>query len=210
MKNLFVAVFFALLLVGCDKSSPTAATDNSTSSSAVTAANDVAFSEYSMYVSAVTADSLDTLICNDSTAHDSLHHHFRDSLRHADDSLHHFRDSLHIVHMFSLLKDSLALTDAQVDSIQVYVQTLFAALDTIHAQVRDSVITRDEALVLVQTARDQFITSVESILTADQLALLDEWMIKFWNHEHQRGHRGGGEHGGMHGDDHGGMHGGGH
>ena len=60
---------------------------------------------------------------------------------------------------------------------------------------------------LVKAARDQFVASVQSILTTDQLALFDRWVVKFWN---KAGHRGGprghggsgghgepGEHGGM-------------
>jgi hypothetical protein len=203
MKNLFTAVFFALMLVGCDKSSPTAAMDSSPSSSAVTSTSDVAFSELSMYTIVVAADSLVTASGPDSSVLDSLHCR-RDSLYHHCDSLRHANDSLRQIQILGLLRDSLGLTDAQIDSITVYAQTLFTSLDSIHSQLRDSLITKDQALVLVQSARDQFLASLQSILTTDQLTLLDEWIIKFWDHQHEHGYRYG--HG--HDDDHGGMHGG--
>lgn len=185
MKNLFVAGLFALLLIGCDKSNPSGAAADAAS---LSSANDVAFSENSMYSAVVASNVEFTMADDDSVICDSLHPE--------RDSLYHFG------RMLGSLKHVTGLTNAQFDSVKIYAQTLFDTLHSIHAQVRDSSITKAEARVLVQAARDQFIASVRSILTADQLVQLDEWALRFWNrhHEHGRGH--GHHHGGDGDDDH--------
>ncbi|MFA6540052.1 MAG: hypothetical protein WCT99_00475 [Bacteroidota bacterium] len=184
MKNLFVAGLFALLLIGCDKSNPSSVPADTALS---LSANDVAYSETSMY-SAVVASNVEFNMADDDSA--------------ICDSLHPDRDSVrHFGRMLGLLKHVVGLTDAQFDSVKIYAQTLFDTLHSIHTQVRDSSITKAEARVLVQAARDQFIVSVQSILTADQLLQLDEWALKFWNRHHERG-RGHGHHHGERDGDH--------
>lgn len=175
MKNILAIVFVALLLVGCDKSNPTAVNTSA-------ATGDVAFSEASMYKTVTATDSEYESLERDSVAHNS-HRHGK---------------------MIGTLKWFVGLTDAQVESVKVYGKTLFETLQSIRQQVRDSVITKDEAKILVQAARDQFIASVKMILTADQLAKFEEWIVKFWNKHHHRRH---GHHEGEEYDDHGGQNG---
>ncbi|MEW6061997.1 MAG: hypothetical protein AB1600_08670 [Bacteroidota bacterium] len=167
MKNIFVVVSFALLLVGCDKNNPV----EQTSSTA-----DVEFSETSMYKTAVATDDEYVRLCRDSVAHDSLRHG----------------------KMLGTLKWYVGLSDAQVESVKVYGKLLFESIQDIRQQVKDSAITREEARILVQAARDQFVASVKSILTEDQRTKFEEWIVKFWNKHHRRGHERGsrGEHGG--------------
>lgn len=174
MRYFLVAGIVALLLAGCDRSNPAAATANDSQSTITTGS--VLFSESSMVNTVVSDDSIPTMC--DSTTRDSLHHLY--------DSLHHVNDSLRQVRMLGLLKDSLGLSADQYDSILVYVHTLSATLDTIRAQVHGGLITRDQARDLVKAARDQFIASVESVLTADQLTLFDRWLIHFWDCNHHR------------------------
>ena len=181
-----MAGIFALLLAGCDRSNPTGIAANDSQSTISTGS--VLFSETSMYTEVTSDDSIPSM-CDSST---------RDSLRHFNDSLHHANDSLRQVRMLGLLRDSLGLSADQYDSILVYVQTLSTTLDTIRVQVHDGLITRDQARDLVKAARDQFVASVESILTNDQLTLFDTWLIHFWDCNHHR--RGGPEgHGGPRG-----------
>lgn len=183
MKYLFVAGLFALVIAGCDRNNPTAvSSDNSPST---LSSGNVAFSESVMVTNVVTSDP--ALIMCDSSS--------RDSVRHIVDSLRHTEDSLRQVRMLGLLKDSLGLSDAQIDSIKLYAQTLSSTLESIHAQVRDSSITRDQAVEMVKAARDQFIASIQSVLTADQLALFDRWIYHFWNCDHRPGEFGGGPRG---------------
>lgn len=139
--------------------------------------SEVEFSETSMYKTAVATDEELVRLCADSVAHDSLRHG----------------------RMLGSLRWLVGLSDAQVESVKVYGKSLFESLQDIRAQVKDSTITRDEARTLVQAARDQFIASVRSILTEDQITKFEEWIVKFWNkHHHRRGHGRGG-HGGHEG-----------
>jgi hypothetical protein len=167
MRNIFVVLFFALMLVGCDRNSsnpvtPTAASD------------DVAFSETSMYKTVIANDSEFVRLRCDSLAHDSLRHG----------------------KMLGTIRWFVRLSEAQMESVKVYGKTLFDALQSIRQQVLDSTITKEEARMLVQTARAQFVSSVESILTEEQIAKFEEWIVKFWNKHHGRGHgRGPGERG---------------
>ncbi|NUN71177.1 MAG: hypothetical protein HUU02_15860 [Bacteroidetes bacterium] len=167
MKNLLAAALFALILVGCDNSSPVEADQNS----------DALYSETSMLKTTQATD--DEIRAN----HGSGPMH--DSLRHA--------------RMLNHLKTYVGLSDAQFDSVKIYAQTLFAALNDIRTQVKDSTITRDEAKELVVAARAQFVASVTLIITEEQTALFTEWVEKFWNKKPGRkgpGGRGGHGHGG--------------
>lgn len=174
MKKIFAVVLFALLLVGCDNSNPT---DTAAASSSA-----VEFSETSMLKMAV--ETVDGIVVTTNT----------DSVRH---------DSLRNGRMLGSLKFRLRLTAEQFDSVKVYGATLFATLKNIRQQVKDSLITKIQARELVKAARDQFITSVRSILTTEQLALFDAWVVKFWNNA---GHRGGPRGHGGHGNPGGGRH----
>jgi hypothetical protein len=172
MKKIFAVVLFALLLVGCDKSNPTDTTASSSSA--------VPFSEISMLKMTVpTVDNIVVTTKADSVCHDSLRNGY----------------------MLETLKLHLGLTVVQFDSVKIYGATLFATLKDIRKQVKDTIITRLQARDLVKAARDQFITSVQSILTTEQLALFDSWIVRFWNNEGlwggHRGHGDSGELGGM-------------
>jgi hypothetical protein len=106
-------------------------------------------------------------------------------------------DSLRHGRMLGHLKTVVGLTDVQFDSVKVYAQTMFLALNNIRSQVHDSLITREQAKVLVAEVRAQFVASISTILTADQTAKFEEWVTKFWNKPpHRRGPGGRGGHGG--------------
>jgi hypothetical protein len=105
-------------------------------------------------------------------------------------------DSLRNVRMLDSLNIHLGLSIEQFDSVKVYGATLHAALESIKQQVKDTLITKVQARELVKAARDQFIASIQSILTADQLVKFDAWVLKFWNKAGHRGHGGRGGHGG--------------
>jgi hypothetical protein len=169
MKKIFAVALFALLLVGCDKSNPT---DTTTASSSA-----VEFSETSMLK--MTILQVDDIIIT--TTADSVCH---DSLRHG--------------RMLNSLNIHLGLTPEQFDSVKVYGVTLFNTLKDIRQQVKDTLITKIQARELVKLARHQFIASVQSILTTEQLVKFDRWVVRFWNKD---GHRGGGPRGqgGRHG-----------
>lgn len=171
MKKIFAVVFFALLLVGCDKSNPTESTSASSS--------EVAFSETSMLKMAIiTVDGLVVITGADSVCHDSLRN----------------------VRMLDSLTIHLGLTAEQFDSVNVYGATLFTSLQDIRQQVKDTLITKLQARDLVKAARDQFIASVRSILTTEQTTIFDAWIIKFWNKQgHRGGPRGHGGPNGGHG-----------
>lgn len=173
MKSLFAALMVALLLVGCDQS-PVDATSSNTQTEAT-------FSELSMYKTTLEV-SAGQLIVADSGKHQ--------------------HDSLRNVRMLDSLKAYLLLTDEQFTSVKEFGATLFTSLEEIRTQVQAGTITRDSARTLVQAARTAFISSVKSILTANQLTALDTWIAKFWE-DRGRGGRGPGGHGG-----HGGGHGG--
>ena len=137
---------------------------------------EVEFSETSMYKTSVATDKELVRLCADNIAHDSLRHG----------------------RMIGSLRRYVGLSDAQVESVKVYGKSLFESLQKIRQQVKDSTITREEARTLVQAARDQFIASVKSILTEDQITKFEDWIVKFWNKHHRRGHGRGGR-GGHHG-----------
>lgn len=163
MKKTFAIALFVLLLTGCDNG------NNPVDQS--TAAGDVEFSEASMYKTAVASEAEYAQMRMDNVAHDTLRHG----------------------RMLGTLKWYVGLNDAQFDTVKVFGKTLFETIQGIRVQVHDSVMTRDEAKVLVQAARDQFVASVQSVLTEDQKTLFDEWIVKFWNKTHggKRGGRGG-------------------
>jgi hypothetical protein len=123
----------------------------------------------------------------------------RDSFWRAHDRVHRWNDSLRQDRILEHLTERLGLTGEQVDSIRAFAQRLTDALGSIRVQVRDSVMTKEEARASVAAAREEFIASVRSVLTADQLALLDEWILHFWNRGIGRGPHGGpmgpGDHG---------------
>lgn len=136
---------------------------------------DALYSEQSMLKTALTSEAEIEPMHGNGPAHDSIRHG----------------------RMLGHLKIHLGLTDAQFDSIKVYAQTMFVALKDIRTQVHDSLITKDQALVLVIAAREQFVTSIKSILTAEQLIKFEKWVTNFWNKPPRRhGHGGRGGHGG--------------
>lgn len=149
MKNLLAAALFALILVGCDNSSPIEADQN----------GDAMYSETSMYKTTQATDNEIQTSQGNGPAHDSLRH----------------------ARMLNHLKTYVGLTDAQFDSVHVYALTLFTTLNDVRTQVKDSIITRDQAKELVVAARAAFIASVTAIITEDQLTLFNEWVVKFWN-----------------------------
>ncbi|MBI2429988.1 MAG: hypothetical protein HYV29_14560 [Ignavibacteriales bacterium] len=144
--------------------------DNNSPVEPTVSSTDIEFSETSMYKTAVATDEELVRLCADSVAHDSLRHG----------------------RMLGSLQWYVGLSDAQVESVKVYGKSLFEVLQNIRLQVKDSTITRDEARTLVQAARDQFVASVKSILTEDQITKFEEWIVKFWNKHHRRGHGRGG------------------
>ncbi len=186
MKITFAAMLMALMIVGCDKSSPV---DTASTSATQTEAT---FGELTMLKTTLTTGSIqivtaDTGICT--------------------------HDSLRNVRMLDSLKAYLALTDEQFVSVKEFGATLFTRLGDIRLQVMAKTITRDSAQALVVVARDQFVADIKSILTEAQLTSFETWLTKYWN-KPQRGVPGGhGGHGGPGGrgghDGHGG-HGGPH
>ncbi len=133
------------------------------------------YSEEAMYTTAVSSDIEIVHMQGNGPGHDSIRHG----------------------RMLGHLKVHLGLSDAQFDSVKVYAETMFLSLKDIRTQVHDSLITKVQARELVKAARDQFVTSVNSILTGDQIAKFERWIAKFW-HKHPRrpGHDGRGGHGG--------------
>lgn len=177
MRYIVVGLFFVLMLVGCDR--------NANPVTSTETSGDVAFSETSMYKTVIANDSEFVRLRCDSLAHDSLRHG----------------------KMLGTIRWFVGLSQAQMESVKVYGKTLFDALQSIRQQVLDSTITKDEARALVIAARAEFIASVESILTEEQIAKFEEWIVRFWNkhHRHRYEYRHGhefGEH-----DDHEGEHG---
>lgn len=125
---------------------------------------DVEYNELSMYKSTVATDGEVTQL--------KFQNAFHDSLRHG--------------RMLGTLIRHVGLTEEQVVSVKEFGQTMFETLKEIRTQVHDSVITREEARELVIAAREQFVVSVKSILTEEQLVKFDEWILKFWNKRHGR------------------------
>ena len=164
MKLILGAVLAALLFAGCERSNPL--DGQSSGSTAVDQAStlsllksDAPYGEMTMYVAAVkqaltAAERTDTGIC----VHDSLRHE----------------------HMLDSLIAHLGLSSAQADSVKAYGAALLASLKEIRTFVDSGTITRDSAMTLVKATREQFVASVKSILTADQLVLFDAWLQKFW------------------------------
>jgi hypothetical protein len=133
------------------------------------------FGEETMYKTAISTDTELEQMQGNGPGHDSLRHG----------------------RMLGHLKMFVGLTDVQFDSVKVYAQTMFVGLNEIRSQVHDSLITREEAKVLVTAVRAQFIASVTAIITADQTAKFEEWVANFWNKPpHRKGPGGRGGHGG--------------
>ena len=196
MKQFLGAVLAAFLLAGCERGNPIDGQSTSSASSDQTTLSllksDAPYGEITMDVAAG-ARILDFPDCADSGIH------VHDSLRHK--------------HMLDSLIAHLGLSSAQADSLKAYGAALLASLKDIRTLVDSRTITRDSAMTLVKAARDQFVASVKSILTADQLVLFDAWLQKFWirpphgpgrDDPHGRGGRGPGGHRGPGGDDGGG------
>ena len=97
-----------------------------------------------------------------------------------------FHDSLRHGKMLGTMKRHVQLTEAQFESVKVFGKTLFEELKSIRLQVLDSSITKEQARELVVAARTQFIESVKSILTEEQIAKFEEWIVRFWNKHHGR------------------------
>jgi hypothetical protein len=181
MKKVRVLLAVVVLIAGCDRSDPI------TSPSAegidlVSSTIDVPYSEQSMLNGVLITNLRVDGSVADSGCYDSLKHRG----------------------MLDSLKEYVLLTDAQVESVNVFAATLKATLDTIRSQAQAGLISRDSARALVKAARDLFIASVRSVLTNDQETLLDAWILKFW--ERPIGGPGGPRHGGRGG--RGGGHGG--
>lgn len=172
MKSILAALMAAFLLIGCDHSNPIdSPSANATQSQAM-------FSELSM---AKTANA--TLSSDISTF--------------GDDGAQGSHDSLRNARMLDSLKKYLSLTDNQFASLNVYGATLFASLGDIRSQVVSHAIARDSARTLVKAARDQFVASVVSILTAEQVTLFEAWLNLYWDKTpHRRGPGRGGDDGG--------------
>lgn len=143
---------------------------------------DVLYSEDSMVYTATSASADFSMMSGSFHAHDSLKH----------------------MRMFQKLKDYVGLTDTQVAQVKVFADTLFSRLKAIKQTGRRDSLSRDSVKSLVKLERDNFINSVKSILTADQLVKFEEWITKFWDNKNglwrPRGHRGHGHggHGGGH------------
>jgi hypothetical protein len=173
MKSIFAALVLALLVVGCDRSGPVDASADQTT--------EATFSELSMYKITIETEAVQIISA--------------DSGKHQHDSLRNGR-------MMDSLKTFLKLSDAQFDSVKLYGATLFATLGDIRTQVMTNVITRDSARVFVAEARNTFVLSVKSILSAEQLTLFETWLTRHWLDDHRggrgpggRGHGGRGGHG---------------
>jgi len=129
-----------------------------------TSPTDVEYSELSMYKTTVAAQNEVEQLRTQNIYHDSLRHG----------------------RMLGTLIRYVGLNDTQIESVKVYGSIMFETLKGIRAQVHDSLITREEARNLVNAAREQFIASVRSILSEEQSAKLDEWIVKFWTKQHGR------------------------
>ncbi len=137
--------------------------------------SDALYSETTMYNTAVSSDAELVGLQADGVAHDSIRHG----------------------RMLGHLKVFVGLSDEQFDSVKVYAQTMFLSLKDIRTQVHDSLITKEQARELVKASRDQFVTSVKSILTGDQIAKFERWITNFWSkHPRRHGHGGHGGRGG--------------
>jgi hypothetical protein len=171
MKQLFAVILALIIVVGCERGGPT---DSASSQTSVAAQSTGTFGEVSMYKMTVTSAADIAPAEIEIQAHDSLKNNA----------------------MLDSLKIYLALTDEQVTLLKTAGTTLFTTLEDIRAQVQAKGVTPDSALVLVRTARDQFVASVKAILTADQLVKFEEWLTLYWNKTPKAPHRprGGGFH----------------
>ncbi|MFA6456115.1 MAG: hypothetical protein WCW40_04775 [Bacteroidota bacterium] len=170
MRSIFAALLAAILVVGCDQSNPIDSSASGTQGEAM-------FSELSMAKTAhATLVLEDASTDNETCPHDSLRNH----------------------HMLDSLKAHLSLTESQFDTVKVFAATLISTLHDIRSQVEAKTITRDSARVLVKAARDLFVLSVKSILTAQQTSLFETWLMRYWNRppHHRHGHGRPGGHGG--------------
>jgi len=156
MKHLLAAILALVIVAGCERSGPT---DSASSQTSVAAQSTGTFGEVSMYKMTVTSAADIAPAEIEIQAHDSLKNNA----------------------MLDSLKVYLALTDEQVTLLKAAGITLFTALEDIRAQVQAKGMTSDSALVLVKAARDQFVASVKTILTADQLVKFEEWLTLYWN-----------------------------
>lgn len=139
--------------------------DNS-NPAAASVTTDAEYSETSMYKTTTASETEAVLL--------HQQHMFHDSLRHGK--------------MLGTLKRHVQLTEAQFESVKVYGKTLFDELKAIRTQVLDSAIAKEQARELVIAARTQFIESVKSILTEEQIGKFEEWIVRFWNKHHGRPH----------------------
>jgi hypothetical protein len=101
-------------------------------------------------------------------------------------------DSLRHAQMLDSLKAYLSLTDVQFASLKEYGTVLMTTLGEIKTKVNAHAISPDSARTLGKAARDQFIASVKSILTTDQVGLLEKWLTIYGEKPPHRG----GPHGG--------------
>lgn len=171
MKQILAAILALVIVAGCERSGPT---DSASSQTSVAAQSIGTFGEVSMYKMAVTSAADIAPAEIEIQAHDSLKNNA----------------------MLDSLKVYLALTDEQITLLKAAGTTLFTALEDIRTQVQAKAVTPDSALVLVKAARDQFVASVKTILTADQLVKFEEWLTLYWNKTPKapRRPRGGGFH----------------
>ncbi len=156
MKQILAAILALVLVAGCERGGPT---DSASSQTSVAAQSTGTFGEVSMYKMAVTSAADIAPAEIEIQAHDSLKNNA----------------------MLDSLTVYLALTDGQVTLLKAAGTTLFTALENIRTQVQAKAVTPDSALVLVKAARDQFVASVKTILTADQLVKFEEWLTLYWN-----------------------------
>jgi hypothetical protein len=146
----------ALLFFGCSKNNPVSSTADNSSSAQSTAL----FGASTMY-NTITATVLGTSSVADSggIVHDSLRN----------------------IALLDSLKVYLSLSDAQFLQVKTFGDTLFAELKAIRSLEQSKQISRDSSHTLVDQARSQFLTSVQSILTSGQLTLFSTWQSLYWN-----------------------------
>lgn len=135
---------------------------------------DVAYSEQTMFKA---TQSTDTQISSTQTVNPEY-----DSTRH--------------IGMLGMLKFNLGLNNSQMDSIAIFGKTMYDALKEIRTKVHTGQLTKDQARQQVKLVRDAFITSVRTILTAEQVIKFDNWITQFWDMHHDGNMRNGGGMGG--------------
>lgn len=172
MKRLLAFIAITLLLAGCKRD------NNPVDSGFDSIQSEAAYSELSMYNTAVAKVTATGTVLADSGG--CVH------------------DSIRNIRMLDSLKAYLSLSDDQFVQLQQIGTTLFTRLREIRTMVKDSVISRDSAKVLVAEARTAFVTSVNTILTANQQTLFAQWIELYWN-KPRGGHGGHGGPGGHHG-----------